>query len=436
MRRVQHGLDRRLHCALDDLQRVFVEVFEKVSVLVPTPWVFRGEEAVVQAHFARDRRVRRHPLDDALDLLHAFRGLAGASVRVVGGLDLGNLAAGVLDDFVAGYDVREFEPHRAARGQPEESLWRILAEVVGVDVNGTREWDFALPHVTLRVHVGLEHLHLVLGPVGDGDFDRIEHRKRTHRLVFQRRPCAVLQHRHVDVVVGFADSDSLTEELQRSWCVTPSPDPRDGWHARIRPAVDVLALDELNQLALRQNGVLEVEARELCLARVACDQVRVLQFVQNPVVERAMVFKLEGAQRVRDLFQSVRNAMREVVHRVDAPLVACHYVRRLPDPVECRVSHVEVRARHVDFGAQTAFALLVISSLHLAEHLQILLHRPVAVRGLLPGRLEAPTVLLHLVGAQTLHVRLALLDQVLCGRIEHIEVVRGVPHVAVPGVSA
>eukprot|EP00961_Rhodomonas_salina_P074475 1000214-Rhodomonas_salina.5 len=126
--------------------------------------------------------------------------------------------------------------------------------------------------------------------------------------------------------------------------------------------------------------VLEVEARELCLPRVAGDQVRVLQLVQHPasarqeaestsiappsapshlprrsrhrhhphwtprhscrgctrsegpsdprvtqrvrrlwvgrrtagdspVVERAVVLELEGAERVRDLFQGVRNAV-------------------------------------------------------------------------------------------------------------------------------
>mmetsp|Transcript_5820 Transcript_5820/g.13955 ORF Transcript_5820/g.13955 Transcript_5820/m.13955 type:complete len:211 (+) Transcript_5820:1590-2222(+) len=196
----------------------------------------------------------------------------------------------------------------------------------------------------------------------------------------------------------------------------------------------MLALDELDQLALRQNRVLEVEARELCLPRVAGDQVRVLQLVQHPVVERAVVLELEGAERVRDLFQGVRNAVREVVHRVDAPLVPGHDMLRLAHPVQGRVSHVEVGAGHVDLRTQTMLAFLVVAVLHLLEHLEVLLHRAVAVRRLLPRRRQRAPVLAHLLGAEALHIRLPLLDQVDGSVVEHIEVVRRVPHVAVPRV--
>lgn len=47
--------------------------------------------------------------------------------------------------------------------------------------------------------------------------------------------------------------------------------------------------------------------------------------------------KFEGAERVSDSFESVGDAVGEIVHGVDAPLVAGHLVRGLADP-ESRAS--------------------------------------------------------------------------------------------------
>mmetsp|Transcript_10181 Transcript_10181/g.23837 ORF Transcript_10181/g.23837 Transcript_10181/m.23837 type:complete len:462 (-) Transcript_10181:1316-2701(-) len=224
VRGVEHLEHRRLHRALHDLERVLVEIPKKVSVLVSAAWVLGREEAVVDAHFARHRRLRRHPLDDPLDLVHALRSVPRARVRVVRRLDLNNLAVGVLDHLLARDDVCELEPHRAAWRQPEEALGRILAEVVGVDVDGAREGNLALAHVLLRMHVRLEHLDLAFRPVGDGDLDGLQHREGARRRVLQRRARAIFQDGHVDVVVRLADADALAEEPQRLWRVAPAPD--------------------------------------------------------------------------------------------------------------------------------------------------------------------------------------------------------------------
>ena len=45
--------------------------------------------------------------------------------------------------------------------------------------------------------------------------------------------------------------------------------------------------------------------------------------LRYPVVEGTVVFELEGAERVGDAFDRVADAVREVVHGVDAPLVPC-----------------------------------------------------------------------------------------------------------------
>ena len=78
---------------------------------------------------------------------------------------------------------------------------------------------------------------------------------------------AVLEHAHVDPRIGLRHADALGEQPEslRREAATARADERR--HARIVPAVDVSVLDELEQLALRQHDVREVEPRELVLLR-------------------------------------------------------------------------------------------------------------------------------------------------------------------------
>ena len=55
-----------------------------------------------------------------------------------------------------------------------------------------------------------------------------------------------------------------------------------------------------------------------------------------------MDFELQRADAVRDAFQVVAEAMREIVERVDAPLVARVMVRGVADAVEQRIAQPDV----------------------------------------------------------------------------------------------
>ena len=76
----------------------------------------------------------------------------------------------------------------------------------------------------------------------------------------------------------------------------------------------------------------------------------------------------------------VRQRVREVVHRIDAPRVAGPVVGGVADPVERRVAHVEVRRRHVDLRAQHVRAVGEFAGPHPREQVEVLVDRPIAVR--------------------------------------------------------
>ena len=55
-----------------------------------------------------------------------------------------------------------------------------------------------------------------------------------------------------------------------------------------------------------------------------------------PVVERPVIFEFERADGVRDAFDGIGLAVREVVHRIDGPLVAGAMMLGVEDAVHHR----------------------------------------------------------------------------------------------------
>jgi hypothetical protein len=55
---------------------------------------------------------------------------------------------------------------------------------------------------------------------------------------------------------------------------------------------------------------------------------------------------------VGNAFQRIADAVGEVVHRVDAPLVAGLMMFGKLNAVQHRIAHHDKRRRHIDFGAQ------------------------------------------------------------------------------------
>ncbi len=77
------------------------------------------------------------------------------------------------------------------------------------------------------------------------------------------------------------------------------------------------SLHELEQLALAHHRIVQVQAGKLDLPRVVD-----LQLVEQPVVERAVVLELQGADRVGDALDRIALPVGEIVHGINAPLVA------------------------------------------------------------------------------------------------------------------
>src|SRR6266436_2571004 len=86
-------------------------------------------------------------------------------------------------------------------------------------------------------------------------------------------------------------------------------------------------------------------------------------------------------------FDVIAKAMGEVVHRIDAPLIAGMMMLGMTDPVEHGVAHPNVWRGHVNFGAERPGRVGKLAILHPAEQVETLLNRSIP-----PGTVFARTI--------------------------------------------
>ncbi|MCY1172027.1 hypothetical protein D9M73_121530 [compost metagenome] len=365
-------------------------------------------------------------MDHALDLA-AFRVLA-QGVRVVRATQFDDVAVGVLDRFVGTDHIAAAQAHFTGRFQALVALWRLFHEVVTVDVQFAFERQSTHAHVFFRVARQFEVLDLALRVVGDHDFQRTQHAHGTRGALVEVVTDAELEHAEVNHAVGTVGADHFAEVADRFRRVATAAETRQRGHARVVPAVDVLFIDQLLELALAGDGVVQVQAAELVLARVG----RHRQVLEEPLVQRTVAFELQGADRVGDAFDGVRLTVGEVVVGVDAPLVAGLVVMSVADAVHDRVAQVHVRRGHVDLGPQHACAVREFTGLHAGEQVQVLFDAAVAERAVLARLGQAATVFLGLFRGQVVDVGIAGLDQLHRPVMQLVEILRGVAHFAGP----
>src|SRR5437867_12802412 len=107
----------------------------------------------------------------------------------------------------------------------------------------------------------------------------------------------------------------LTEDANRFRRVAPPLQTLECRQPRVIPSQDMSLLDQLQKPPLAHDRVRKIEPRELDLLGMAGRA----RFLHDPVVKRAMVFKLQGTEGMGDPFDGIREWMSIVVRRIDAP---------------------------------------------------------------------------------------------------------------------
>ena len=268
----------------------------------------------------------------------------------------------------------------------------------------------------------------------DDQLERAQHGGCTWRLGVEIVAQRAFERAHVDPAIGLGYPDPLAEQLDRLRRVTAPAQSDDGRHARIIPAGDDVFIDQLAQLAFAGDHIRQVQAREFVLMRHRLlEKAAFGERGQQPVVKWSVILEFKRAHRMRDVFDRVRNRVRVVIHRVNAPGAAGAMMVRVANPVNRRIAHGHIRRSHrvgADFGAQNVFAVFVLAGFHIAKNRQRFASRPIAKRRIDAGRAEIAAVFLHIVGALAINVGKAGCDQVFGHQIQLLEIIAGVMQMA------
>ena len=345
-----------------------------------------------------------------------------AARRVVGAAQLDDLAPGVADRFATGHEIGVAEARLAPRRQAMELARGIRREIVALDVELAGEGDAADARSgILGVVGGLEPL----GPPGrvvvDGRFQRAQHRHAPRRAAVEDVAHAMFERFDLHRAVALVHPDHGAEFADRPGRNAASAQTGESGHARVVPSRHPAARHRFREPSFRQHRVREVEAGELVLPRPR----RRRKMFDQPVVQGPVVFELEGADRMGHPLDRVRLAVRVIVCRVDAPLVAGARVGAVKDAVEHRVPQVEVARRHVDAGPQHAAAFGECAGAHLLEQLAVLVRRAVAPRAFGARFGQRPPGGADLPGGLVVHIGEAVVDQAQRPGVEGVEMVRG-----------
>ena len=394
--------------------------------------VFEGEEAVVEADLGGLGVLGADPVDGAADLA-AIGGVAAHGGGVVGAVDFGDGALGVLDQVGASEEAGAAEAHFVAGGEAVELLGGHLHEVVTVDPEFVGAAEFAGAGVGVFGVVGRVGDELgVLGQVVDDQLDGVEDGHAAGSDAVEVVADAPLEEGEVGEGFVLGDAGALAEIADGGGGVAAAAHTGDGGHAGVVPAIDVAFLDELTQEALAHHGVGEVEAGELALLRadglaVTDDQTALLgQTVDDPIIEGAVNLELQRAHGVGDALERVLDGVGEVVHRVAMPGGAGAIVRQVDDAVDDGVAEVDVGRGHVNLGAEAALALGNLTGAHLAEEREALLGGAVAPGGGAAGFGGHAAIGFPLFLGEFADVGLAAADEFLGDGPHLIETVAGV----------
>ena len=209
------------------------------------------------------------------------------------------------------------------------------------------------------------HLQLfrpVLRPVLQDDLQGMHHRHGAAGLAAQILAHAVLQQGQIHGAVRLGQTDAVDEIVNGGGSVAPAAHSAQRGHPGIIPAGHVALFHQHPQIALGHDGLGQVQAAELDLPGMTGQHV--LSVLHHPVVQGTVILVFQRAEAVGDALQRVADGVGEVVHGIDAPLLAGAVMLLIQDAVHGRVAHVDVGAGHVDLHAEDHAALGVPARLH------------------------------------------------------------------------
>ena len=203
------------------LEAVGVEQVTEIAFL--RRGVLHGKQTVVETCLCVQARVALHPVDSGFGLAVAALG-ARLGSRVVGGIDGGDIALGVLVAAGGLDDIRRFEAHLTpARTETEEILVRLLEEVAALDIEFAGELHLARAEFGVSVDVLCGDSLAVSLVVGDNEFHGGEDGADTRCGLFEALADGMLQQTDINHSLHLGVTDTVDERKEMRHNKYPIP---------------------------------------------------------------------------------------------------------------------------------------------------------------------------------------------------------------------
>ena len=329
----QGGFDPGL---LDTVQRVGIQMIGKLPFCPVRRFIVK--QAIVYPNLRPGTVAGRHPLDHALGLDAVFRIFADGIGDGVGA-HLNDIARLVLNRLIRLDHIGVAQAHALAQYQALVFLVGLLAEVIGVDIDLTAKGQLALPQVLPGGMVGSrQHLHLVLGIIGEHDLKRIQHRHGARCVLVQVFTDSKLQHSHIHHTVGTGGAYHVAKFANGGRGVTAATHAGYGGHAGVVPTGNNAVVHQLFQFALAGNRVTGVQPTEFILPGATLHW----QVLDKPVVQGLVIFELQGANGVGNALNGIFLAVGEVIGGINHPVGTGLVMSHLANTVQDRVAHIHI----------------------------------------------------------------------------------------------
>ena len=114
---------------------------------------------------------------------------------------------------------------------------------------------------------------------------------------------------------------------------------------------------------------------------------------------------------MRDALDIIAQAVRKVIHGIDAPFVSRVMMFGVPNAIKQRIAQPDVGRSHIDLCPERARAVREFAILHATEQVEVLRNRTIAPRAVPAGTVRSAAVFVRVFGREIADVSEAVFDQ-------------------------
>ena len=105
-----------------------------------------------------------------------------------------------------------------------------------------------------------------------------------------------------------------------------------------------------------------------------------IEFLNQPIVKRSMILEFQRTDRMSNPFERIAVTVREIVKRIDAPLVSGPMMFGMSDTIEQGVSHIHISVSQIDFGSENVGTVGEFTRAHSPKQIEIFSDGSIAIR--------------------------------------------------------